>query len=38
MNVIGRRAGRSRHQIVIVAGQDAETVPDATGSASDTAA
>jgi len=38
LNVIGRRAGRSRHQIVIVADRDAATVPEATGSASDTAA
>ena len=38
VNVIGRRAGRSRRQIVIVADRDAATVPDATGSASDTAA
>jgi hypothetical protein len=38
VNVIGRRAGRSRHQIVIVADRDAATVPEATGSASDTAA
>lgn len=37
-NVIGRRAGRSRRQIVLVANRDASTVPDATGSASDTAA
>jgi MFS family permease len=37
-NVIARRAGRSRRQIVIVAGRDAQTVPEATGSASDTAA
>src|SRR5215210_2673803 len=37
-NVIGRRAGRSRRQIVILAGRDALGVPDATGSAADTAA
>jgi hypothetical protein len=37
-NVIGRRAGRSRRQIVIVAARDAAVVPDATGSAADTAA
>ena len=37
-NVIGRRAGRSRRQIVIVAPRDAAVVPDAPGSASDTAA
>jgi hypothetical protein len=38
VNVIARRAGRSRRQIVIVANRDAATVPDATGSAADTAA
>jgi hypothetical protein len=38
VNVIGRRAGSSRHQIVIVAARDAATVPDAPGSAADTAA
>jgi hypothetical protein len=38
VNVIGRRAGRSRRQIAIVAGRDASGVPDADGSASDTAA
>jgi hypothetical protein len=37
-NVIGRRAGRSRHQIVVVANRDAAVVPEATGSAADTAA
>ena len=37
-NVIGRRAGSSRRQIVIVAARDAPAVPDAPGSASDTAA
>jgi hypothetical protein len=37
-NVIARRAGRSRQQIAIVAGRDAAVVPDAPGSASDTAA
>ncbi|HEY2603420.1 MAG TPA: hypothetical protein VGI67_17815 [Thermoleophilaceae bacterium] len=37
-NVIGRRAGASRHQIVVVAPRDAGSIPDATGSASDTAA
>src|SRR5215218_6288113 len=37
-NVIGRRAGKSRRQIVIVAGRDAAVVPEATGSAADTAA
>lgn len=38
MNVIGRRAGASRHQIVVVAARDAGSVPDATSSAADTAA
>ncbi|MEA2419332.1 MAG: hypothetical protein QOE60_1538, partial [Thermoleophilaceae bacterium] len=38
VNVIGRRAGRSRRQIVIVANRDASELPDATGSAADTAA
>jgi hypothetical protein len=38
VNVIGRRAGRSRQQIVIVAARDAATVPEAPGSAADTAA
>lgn len=38
MNVIGRRAGASRHQIVIVAARDAASVPDGPSSASDTAA
>jgi hypothetical protein len=37
-NVIGRRAGASRRQIVIVAARDAGAVPDGPGSASDTAA
>jgi hypothetical protein len=38
VNVIGRRAGSSRRQIVILAARDAATIPDAPGSASDTAA
>ena len=38
VNVVGRRAGSSRRQIVIVAARDADAVPDAPGSASDTAA
>ena len=38
VNVVGRRAGRSRRQIAIVAARDASGVPDAVGSASDTAA
>jgi hypothetical protein len=37
-NVIGRRAGASRKQIVVIAPRDAGSVPDATSSASDTAA
>ena len=38
VNVIGRRAGGSRRQVVIVAARDAATIPDAPGSAADTAA
>ncbi|MEX1141816.1 MAG: hypothetical protein WEB79_05845 [Thermoleophilaceae bacterium] len=38
VNVIGRRAGRSRRQIVVVAARDAAGVPDAAVSAADTAA
>ena len=38
VNVIGRRAGRSRQQVVVVAARDASSVPDAPGSAADTAA
>jgi hypothetical protein len=38
VNVIGRRAGRTRRQIVVVAARDAGAVPDAPGSAADTAA
>jgi hypothetical protein len=38
MNVIGRRAGRSRRQILVIAARDAAGVPDAAGSAADTAA
>ena len=38
VNVIGLRAGSSRRAIVIVAARDAGSVPDAPGSASDTAA
>jgi hypothetical protein len=37
-NVIARRAGRFRSQIVILAARDAAVVPDAPGSAADTAA
>jgi hypothetical protein len=38
VNVIGRRAGASRQQVVVVAARDATGVPDAAGSAADTAA
>jgi hypothetical protein len=38
LNVIGRRAGATRRQIVVVAARDAGSVPDATTSAADTAA
>jgi hypothetical protein len=38
VNVIGRRAGRSRRQIVVLAARDAPTTPDVPGSAADTAA
>jgi len=38
VNVIGYRAGRSRRVVLIVAGRDAATVPEAPGSAADTAA
>jgi hypothetical protein len=38
VNVVGRRDGRSRQQIVVVAARDATSVPDAPGSAADTAA
>ena len=37
-NVIARRPGASRDQIVIMAARDSQSVPDATGSAADTAA
>ena len=37
VNVIGRRAGSSRRQIVVVAARDAASVPDTPGSAADTA-
>lgn len=37
-NVIGRRAGVSQKTIVVMAGRDSHRVPDATGSAGDTAA
>jgi hypothetical protein len=38
VNVIARRPGSSRDQIVIMAARDSQSVPDATGSAADTAA
>ena len=38
VNVVGRRAGETGKQIVVVADRDASGVPDAAGSASDTAA
>ena len=38
VNVVGRRAGKSRRQIVVVAARDAAGVPDAGVSAADTAA
>jgi hypothetical protein len=38
VNVVGRRDGRSRQQVVVVAARDASSVPDAPGSAADTAA
>jgi hypothetical protein len=37
-NVVARRAGRFRSQIVVVAARDAAVVPDGPGSAADTAA
>jgi hypothetical protein len=37
-NVVGRRPGLSRRQVVVIAERDALSVPDATGSAADTAA
>ena len=38
VNVVGRRAGETRRQIAVVAVRDARGVPDAAGSAADTAA
>jgi hypothetical protein len=38
VNVIGRRPGSSRREVVVVAARDAAGVPDAPGSAADTAA
>lgn len=38
LNVVGRRAGRSRREVVVVAARDAAGVPDAGVSGADTAA
>jgi len=38
VNVVGRRAGASRREVVVEAARDASAVPDAGGSAADTAA
>jgi Peptidase family M28 len=38
VNVVARRPGASRDQIVVLAARDSQSVPDATGSAADTAA
>ena len=38
VNVIGRRAGSTRRQVLVLAARDASGVPDAGGSAADTAA
>lgn len=38
VNVLARRAGESRREVVVVAARDATGVPDAAGSAADTAA
>jgi hypothetical protein len=38
VNVVATRAGETRDQIVVMAARDSQSVPDATGSASDTAA
>ena len=38
VNVVARRAGGSRRQILVIAQRDADSVPDATGSAANTAA
>jgi hypothetical protein len=37
-NVVGKRPGLSRREVVLLASRDALSVPDATGSAADTAA
>lgn len=38
LNVVGTRSGSARERIVVVAARDADSVPDLSGSASDTAA
>jgi hypothetical protein len=38
VNVVGKRAGRSRREVVVVAARDAAGIPDAGGSAAGTAA
>ena len=38
VNVVARRPGASRDQIVVMAARDSQSIPDATGSAADTAA
>jgi hypothetical protein len=38
VNVTGRRAGRTRRQVVVIAERDASVTPDAAGSGADTAA
>ena len=38
VNVVARRPGATREQIVIMAARDSASIPDATGSAADTAA
>ena len=38
VNVVGRRAGGTRRQVVVLAERDSAVTPDAPGSASDTAA
>src|SRR4051794_1280657 len=38
VNVVGRRAGQSRRQILVIAARDSDSKPDLGGSASDTAA
>jgi hypothetical protein len=38
VNVVGKRAGESTKQVVVLAGRDSDSAPDAPGSAADTAA